>query len=129
MRRRGRRSVHLFCLLQRIIVVVVVFIGGGGGGTVAFCRGVRAAEDEEGRASSVSSFRAASRVTRNTNTNTNNNNNNNNNNDELLRHWLFSLQLQIPDERFSAFDDTIAISLTDIECQNSIGFVKLSQRQ
>ena len=119
MRRRGRRSVHLFCLLQRIIVVVVVVVvvvvGGGGGGTVAFCRGVRAAEDEEGRASSVSSFRAASRVTRNTN---NNNNNNNNNNDELLRHWLFSLQLQIPDERFSAFDDTIAISLTDIECQN-----------
>ena len=41
-----------------------------------------------------------------------------NGNDELLRKWLHSLQLRIPNESFSTFDDKIVTSLTDIQCQN-----------
>lgn len=39
-------------------------------------------------------------------------------NDELLRKWLHSLQLKIPNESFSTFDDKIVVSLTEIECEN-----------
>ena len=83
---------------------------------IAFGRGVRAAEDEEEGRRRFLRF-VPRRVTRNTNTNTNNNNNNNNNNDEPCDTGCFRCNYKYQTNGFP-LDDTIAISLTDIECQN-----------